>query len=248
MNLFTPHMSPRLLQSGSRRLLLAIAGLLALSGCASQSHLASAVAPPERDKPPVLLLMKPDVELSELTAGGISQPHAQWTIAGLGNIEQALADMMRKRNVAMVPYEPPAGDPDRLHDHQQLIKLHRAVGASIITHKYFQPLVLPTKQSVFDWGLGPDVQVLRDDYDADYALFVFIRDSYATAGRAAVIVAMAVLGVGVQGGTQAGFASLVDLRTGNVVWFSHLVSSTGDLRTREPAEKAVAVLMQGFPL
>lgn len=230
------------------RPLLALSLLLVLPGCAVQSHLDAEHALPTFSRAPVMILMKPDVQLSELTAGGVEQPHAQWTEAGLGNIEQALADMMRRRNVAMVPYEPPVDDPARLHEHQQLIKLHRAVGASIIRHKYFQPEVLPTKQEAFDWGLGPGVQMLRDDYDADYALFVFVRDSYATAGRTAVIVAMAVLGVGVPAGRQAGFASLVDLRSGNVVWFSRLFSDTGDLRTRGPAEKAVNALMRGFPL
>ncbi|MDX1431177.1 MAG: hypothetical protein R3286_01890 [Gammaproteobacteria bacterium] len=251
MKRFTRYRIPRAAAGElvSRRLLLALPVLAVLSGCATtQSHVSSDAMLPQTDTPPVMLLMKPDVELSELTAGGIQQPHAQWTVAGLGNIEQALADMMRKRNVKMVPYEPPDNDPQRLHDQQQIIKLHRAVGVSIIRHKYFEPEVLPTKQSVFDWSLGPDVQMLREDYEADYALFVFVRDSYATAGRTAMIVAMAVLGVGIPAGTQAGFASLVDLRTGNVVWFNRLVSATGDLRTRGPAEQAVASLMAGFPL
>jgi hypothetical protein len=128
------------------------------------------------------------------------------------------------------------------------MKLHRAVGVSIIQHKYFEPLLLPTKEDVFDWGLGPDVQMLRDEYNAHYALFIYMRDSYSSPGRVAMTVALAALGVGVQGGTQSGFASLVDLGSGEVVWFNRLLRGTGDLRTPEPAREAMAVLLKGFPL
>ena len=59
--------------------------------------------------------------------------------------------------------------------------------------------------------------------------------------------AAAALGVGLVGGQQIGFASLVDLTTGEVVWFNHLHSTAGDLRTSEPAKKTVALLMSGLP-
>ncbi len=90
--------------------------------------------------------------------------------------------------------------------------------------------------------------MLRDEFGADYALFVFMRDSYASAGRVAVIAVAALLGVGMQGGVQLGFASLVDLRTGEVMWFNRLVSGVGDLRTPEPARQAIESLLTDVPL
>ena len=219
-----------------------------LSGCATQTHLGQTGTPLKHQGSAVVLLMTPDVQLSELTAAGLAEPHAEWTALGLSNVTQALADNMRGRSAAMIPYEPPVGDPTRAHNEQQIVKLHRSVGISIIQHKYFQPLLLPTKKDVFDWGLGPDVQMLRDHYKADYALFCYLRDSYASPGRVAMMVAMAALGVGIQGGTQSGFASLVDLGSGEVVWFNRLARTTGDLRTPVPAKKAMIVLLSGFPL
>ncbi len=50
------------------------------------------------------------------------------------------------------------------------------------------------------------------------------------------------------GGQQVGFASLVDLETGDIVWFNRLVSGVGDLRTAEPARAAVDDLLADFPL
>ena len=107
---------------------------------------------------------------------------------------------------------------------------------------------LPTKGKNLDWSLGPGVTALRDHYNGDYALFVYVRDSYSSPGRTAVIILGAIAGIGVQGGTQVGFASLVDLRTGKIVWFNRLISSTGSLKEDKPAAATVKNLLAGLPL
>ena len=221
--------------------------LALLGGCATQTWHTDADPLPNLEGTPVVLLMTPDVQLSQVTAGGLNEPHAEWTVAGLGNVGQAVADAMRSRDAAVVPYAEPIDEPDRMESELQLVKLHRAVGTSILIHKYMG-LALPTKTNIFDWSMGPDVQQLGEAYKADYALFVYLRDSYVTPGRVAVIVAMAALGVGMPGGVQAGYASLIDLRTGEVLWFNRLVRGTGDLRTPGPAHEAVQALLDGFPL
>ena len=52
-----------------------------------------------------------------------------------------------------------------------------------------------------------------------------------------------VLGTGI----QSGYASLVDLNTGRVVWFNQIASATGDLREATPAAASVDTLLNGFP-
>jgi hypothetical protein len=113
----------------------------------------------------------------------------------------------------------------------------------VLLHQYLPQFALPSKDGKFDWSLGPSVAAVSRAHDADYALFLFVRDSYATAGRVAVIVVGALLGVGVQGGTQVGFASVVDLRTGDIVWFNRLLRPQGDLRTPEAAAETVRALV-----
>jgi hypothetical protein len=66
---------------------------------------------------------------------------------------------------------------------------------------------------------------MRDRYGADYALFIFVRDSYATADRKWVEVLGNLAGAHLDSAVQEGFASLVDLRTGNIVWFNRLIST-----------------------
>ena len=59
----------------------------------------------------------------------------------------------------------------------------------------------------------------------------------------AFIVAAVLLGAGVPGGSQVGFASVVDLKTGDIVWFNRLARPSGDLRTPEAAEETVRTLV-----
>ena len=201
-----------------------------------------------RDEPVRVVLMPTDIELYEMTAAGLLDPKADWSISAQEHVARAVEAVLSERNVTLADYaEPPTGSEDqRLH--VQLVKLHAAVGNTILLHGFTQQVTLPSKKNLFDWTLGPDARVLRENTDADYALFVFVRDSYTTAGRAAVILAAAVLGVGITGGQQVGFASLIDLETGNVEWFNALHSGTGDLRTAEPARDTVDNLLTDLPL
>jgi hypothetical protein len=198
-----------------------------------------------------ILLMPMDVELSILNAGGILEPQAEWTARAQQNLTQAFQDKMNTLNCNLIPCkEPEAINMDRAEKetHGQLLKLHSAVGYSILTHQYNPMFSLPAKKGSFDWSLGPEARLLKDKYNADYALFVFMRDSYASSGRVAYIVVAAVFGVGVPGGNQIGFASLVDLNTGQIVWFNRLARGAGDLRTQAAARESVEALLQDFPL
>ncbi|MFQ5930074.1 MAG: hypothetical protein ACE5MK_10260 [Acidobacteriota bacterium] len=195
-----------------------------------------------------VLLMPPDIELSVLTAGGLLEPKADWTATARLYVTDALEGELRTKNVHMTPYEPPTDMPSKDHAYIQLLKLHEAVGDAILMHKYNPQFELPTKKDKFDWSLGQDLEVLREDNDAHYGLFIHFRDSYASGGRVALIILAAVAGVGVPGGRQVAFASLVDLKTGDIVWFNRLISSVGDLRNPEAAAKAVDQLLADLPL
>jgi hypothetical protein len=47
----------------------------------------------------------------------------------------------------------------------------------------------------------------------------------------------------VQGGSQIGYASVVDLKTGDIVWFNWLARPHGDLRTPAAATETVKALV-----
>jgi hypothetical protein len=133
----------------------------------------------------------------------------------------------------------------------ELNRLHEVVGQSVLLHKFSPGLELPSKKGVFDWTLGELATTYGSQSGYDYALFLYARDSFSSSGRAA-IQAVGALGciVGLciipAGGSQQAFASLVDLKTGNVSWFNYVQSATGDIRTPEGADALVGKLLAGM--
>ncbi|MFQ5785983.1 MAG: hypothetical protein ACE5H8_14335 [Alphaproteobacteria bacterium] len=221
---------------------------VALAGCANTSGFKRVGELARPAGTASVLLMPTDIELSELTAAGLYEPKAEWSEAATRYATAAIGEFLAQRDARLIAYTAPADGSPAAHAQTQLIKLHGVVGASILLHKYVDRLKLPTMKGRFDWSLGEGARRLGADSGADYALFVYIRDSYASSGRVAAIFAAAFLGVGVRGGTQLGFASLVDLGSGDIVWFNRLISSSGDLRKPVPARAAVANLLNDFPL
>ena len=103
---------------------------------------------------------------------------------------------------------------------------HRAVGQSIALHSYGL-MALPTKKE-FDWTLGDGAASLGGTEGAAYALFMFGDGTFADGGRVAMTVAMAMLGVGMDMGGQQVFVSLVELKTGRVVWSNYVIAGAND--------------------
>ena len=192
-----------------------------------------------------VVLMPIDIKLTELMAAGLQEPKAEWTENARKHVTGAIGDTLAENGLKLRPYRLPKGSKRQRRD-DQLAKLHGRVGGTILVHHYGQAK-LATKKGRMDWTLGITARKLGKDQNAEFALFVFLRDSYATAGRKTAMVFSRIIGGGVQAGERVGFASLVDLRTGNVVWFNALYSDTGDLREAEPARKVVDDLMSGFP-
>ena len=222
---------------------LLLATAVFLAGCVAPVQRQAKELHREPGKNPTIVVMPLDVELAELSAGGLPEPKAEWTDAALKHMRAALANEAKQYKVTLVDYSRDSGTPEDRVTSLDLVKLHRAVGSSILVHQYVPGQELPSKAGKFDWSLGPEVAAIARSHSGDYALFLFVRDSYASAGRVGVIVVAALLGVGIPGGTQIGFASLVDLRTGNVVWFNRLLRGHGDLRTPEAASETVQALV-----
>jgi hypothetical protein len=188
-----------------------------------------------------------DVELFELSAGGVPDPRADWTDAAKTNLTASFNAEQETLGLRLKTYDDSGFSPELLDRLYQVQKLHGVVGQAIGLHQYTPQFELPSKKGRFDWTLGPSVVALREATGADYALFIHLRDSYVSVGRVAVIVLAALFGAVVPGGQQVGFASLVDLQTGEIVWFNSMVRGWGDLRTPEAARGTAQELLTGFP-
>jgi hypothetical protein len=190
-----------------------------------------------------VVLATTDIELSELTAGGANAPRADWTQSAIDLTRRNIAASLSARGVTITEADTRSDGRE-----SQIVKLNSAVGQAILLHLYYSPIKLPQKGAALDWTLGPGARLLRDRYHGDYALFVHLRDSYSSTGRQALMGVAALLLVPVPGGFQSGFASLVDLRTGRIVWFNRLLSVNGDLRNPDDARDTVGELLKGLPL
>ncbi len=196
-----------------------------------------------------IVLMEPDIELSLLTAGGLQEPNALWTSAAKGYVTELSAQYFQKLGHAVTVYSDTANGLDAKTG-QDLINLHEAVGQSIFIYQYPGLLQLPTKETgAFNWKLGKTTKQLKQAYGADLGLFIYMRDSYSSGSRVAAQFLMAALfGAHIPGGQQVGFVSLVDMETGDIVWFNRLHSTTGDLRTFGAALNATDALLKDIPL
>ncbi|MEP7316749.1 MAG: hypothetical protein ABI667_08625 [Sphingomicrobium sp.] len=241
-----------------RRLIFAATFAAALSACVQTKQYADVqFAPPKGDYK--LLVMRPDVTVGSVTTGGLVEPRADWTEQSRANLLAALKAQQAARGGNVLILDKRDGlaamgvDSDTV---AELERLHYAVGASIALHRY-SGAYLPTKRRKgLDWTLGQQAVDLGARAGYDYALFLHAEDSFASTGR----IALQVLGAAgcvvgfcapnIGGGGQFAYASLVDLRTGEVVWFNILQAGTqiaginmGDIRKPEGAAQLVDRLL-----
>ncbi len=198
------------------------------------------------DAAPRIALMPMDILLSRVSAGGFSQPVADWMASADYNLTQALRQAAVERGLVLRSVDPaPAAAPGL----RQAQLLQDAVQDAILLHHFGDARDrLPSKFGSLRWSLGPTARQLRDAVSADYALFVRLRDSYSSAGRRVLaVVSMVLVGMPLSGGQQVGIATLVDLRTGQVVWARALDRSTGDLRDPGPALETARLLLKDLP-
>ena len=239
-----------------RDLAAVLAAGIALCGCVQTRQFADLqFTPPTGNYK--LLVLRPDVTVGSLTTGGMVEPRADWTDQARSSVIAALKDQQAARggNLAIIEHRNalPGASEQELADVE---RLNFVVDQSIVEHKYLGDY-LPTKRDRgLDWTLGADAVKLGQKTGYDYALFLHAEDEVATGGRVALgVIGLAGCFIGfcapnVGGQQQLDYASLVDLKTGQVVWFNVVSAgseipglSFGDLRTPAGAQQMVERLL-----
>jgi hypothetical protein len=240
---------------GLRSIALASVASVVLAGCVSTRQYSDVeFVPPQGEYD--LIVMRPNVSVGAITTGGVVEPRADWTDQARAHLLDALREEEAGRGGRTMILERrdqlQGVSPEAVAD---LERLFIAVGNSIILHRY-AGLTLPTKRRQgIDWTLGEDAVAFGRATGMEYALFLHAEDAIASTGR----VALQVLGIAgcfigfcapQAGSGQVAYASLVDLRTGEVVWFNLLQAGTqvpgvgvSDIRTREGADAMIERLL-----
>ena len=226
---------------------LAIAAFLVLCGAIAGCTQTEPVKHTAHQKPippgSRVLLMKPDIECVAVTMAGLPEPNAAKTAESQRNVEAALSRTLTSHEAELVKYDDSALSPETTTRHLELYRLYEMVGVAMMTRA-----AIPTAKAKTNWSLGPGVSDIKRDFEADYALFIHLRDHYETGGRTAFRVTAAVFGIVTMSASDRGFAALVDLESGDIVWFNELYMSAGSLTSTSGASETVDALLEGFPV
>lgn len=204
---------------------------------------------PNSDKK--ILVFRPFVSVNSQSTGGMIEPNAEWTEEAKNNIAVALAELQAGLGNQVI--EAPEAYGESAQNLQEHMALFSAVSQSVINYQFFVGNRLPTKKrdnktDVFEWSLGKGVADLPGASEADYGLFLYNKDAYGSTGRKLFqIAAMLTVGAGVTSGEHHGFAGLVDLKTGDLLWLNADFAMGGDVRKPEGAQKRVGQLLEEFP-
>lgn len=198
-----------------------------------------------------ILVFPPSVSVGSQSTGGMFEPNGDWTEKASKNLHVSLERLQsRLGNDLVIAPEAYGEDAQRLQEHMALFA---AVSRAVIEYQFFVGNRLPTKKrdnknDVFDWSLGTGVASLPGAREADYALFLYNRDAYGSTGRK-ILQALALLGprIAVKSGEHAGYAGLVDLKTGDLLWLNADGAMGGDVREEEGSEKRIRQLLEDFP-
>jgi hypothetical protein len=198
--------------------------------------------------PVKIILFRPDVRVTEQSTAGLDQPKADWTETARLQLTSAMQSDSVRRGLEMRMMAELDGDDSRLMADYK--KLFKTVADAAIRHRLFAASPLPTKAESFDWSLGPGVARLGQLGGGDFGLFVYANDSYVSQGRKNARLISRLMGApddSVDAETRVGYAGLVDLKTGALVWLNVDVNGRGDIRSASGAAVRVSGLLQGFP-
>jgi hypothetical protein len=197
------------------------------------------------DGPVRIVLFRPEIKIGEQTTAGLLQPNADWSEAARLALTQTLLVARAGQNIDIIPHPDQTGsDAALLADYQSLF---RAVAGAAIRHKLMPNDPLPSKSASFDWSLGSGVARLVPAGGADYGLFFFSYDGFESNGRRSARIVASLMGAKGDAGRHFGYAALVDLRNGDLVWLNVDLKAGGDVRTVDGAAQRVANLLAGFP-
>ncbi len=197
-------------------------------------------------QPVRILVFRPDVRVGSQSAGGVVTPNAEWTADARRFLGEALA-AAKPGGASDVVFMPElAGDDAALLAEYRA--LFRGVAATVLQHRLFKGDRLPTKKTGFEYTLGSGVSRLGAVGGGSYGLFVTTDDAFGSTGRKMLqLLAAGGAGIGISSGKHIGYAGLVDLSSGDLVWINADFKMGGDVRDADGAAKRVGQLLEEFP-
>ena len=233
---------------------LAVACAIAVAGCATTGKTTahqSLSGAQSRPLPHKLLLLPADVRVHEVSAGGVVEKVDPWTQSASAHATTYLREIAAARGYELIE-SPPLSAQDRaaLEEH---IALYAMVAGSAYFAQNSQVAAWRERGKVFDYSLGSGLRDLAEHTGADAAVITVGTDYISSSGRKMAMLFGVLLGAASgalivpQGGVAFISVGLVDLRTGDLLWFDTQQSQNIDLRNEPDMRKAMDAIFQTHP-
>ena len=191
-----------------------------------------------------ITIIKPSIELFEVDSFGEPTLKAEWTKNAMENVKGSIKEYFNKNNINVKIFF------DDLNDNQiEYIKLQNVVSEVITGHVVIPEKKLPTKDKEgLEWTLGPGFNNAFSNSNSDYILVLNVRDYFSSGGRVLTQAMMLLLFGTYSPLIQQGYGTLIDVKTGDIVWFDFVQSeSFGDTRKKKGADEAVEKILKNLP-
>lgn len=224
------------------------------AGCATgqtsiHRELAASV---QRALPRKVLLLPVEIRVHEVSAGGVAEKIDAWSAAASDNAVRYIRHLAVGRGAFELVESPPLS-PEQKAQLEQHIALYEAVAGSAYLARASPIAVWKERARNFDYTLGAGLEPLAEHTGIDAAMIVIGSDYISSAGRKAAMVMGVLLGAlagGVvvpQGGISFVSVGVVDMRTGNLLWFGTDQSSTTDFRNERDLHDMLDRMFQTYP-
>lgn len=195
------------------------------------------------------LLITPDINIYEFTAGGMHELRDDWSEQSVKFTKESLRNEFS--SIASNLKEISIDKTD--NDLRNLSALYEAVSRSINQHVLGpEGMRFPEKSKNFVYSIGSTEKLLKE-HDADALVFVYGFDEVSTGGRAALGMLGVMTGVltGVyvmpRGGITFVSIAVID-REGNVLWYgTRGGESKYDLRKEKTVQTIVKNILKDYP-
>jgi hypothetical protein len=238
-----------------RYTLLVVACALLIGGCATPSKTVSHEAlagHPDKPLPRKVLLLPAEVRLHEISAGGVVERVEAWSTAASENAASYVRDLAASKHPFDVVEHPAFSSQEKTMLDQHIALYDLVAGSAYFSRNSVYP-AWRERAKTFDYTLGPGMKGLADRTGIDAALIVSGSDYISSAGRKAAMVMGVLVGalagalVVPQGGISFISVGIVDLRTGDLLWFGTDQSGVADFRDEKELRKMLDGLFQAYP-
>jgi hypothetical protein len=238
-----------------QRAWLVVATVVLLAACTatpSKTAVNESLARDPGQLPRRILLLPAEIRVHEMSAGGVTEKVDAWSTTASEHAGKYVRTQADDRGLFELVESPPLAA-----EQKHLLEQHIALYDQVAGSAYFaRSSVFPAwreRAKTFDYTLGPGLKAFADQTGIDAAMIVSGSDYISTAGRKAAMVmgvlVGAALGVAVvpQGGISFVSVGVIDLRSGNLIWFGTDRSESADLRNEPDVQRMLDGLFKTYP-